>query len=140
MPIREALHRLEVGGLVTMTPHRGAIVNEVSEDEIIEIYHIRAVLDGLATRLATPHLTQDDHERLRTIVGAMGAAVKAKDLERVLRINRGFHQIVWRAARADRPHRDASGALDGRGAGDRRRAGRAAGSGAPGGRRCPGEL
>jgi DNA-binding GntR family transcriptional regulator len=102
MPIREALHRLEVGGLVTMTPHRGAVVNEISEDEIIEIYHIRAVLDGLATRLATPHLTQDDHERLRTIVDAMGAAVKAKDLDRVLRVNREFHQIVWRAARATR--------------------------------------
>jgi len=52
MPVREALRRLEVAGLVSITPHRGAVVSELSEQEIVEIYHIRAVLEGLAARLA----------------------------------------------------------------------------------------
>ena len=56
MPIREALQRLENAGLVSITPHRGAVVSELSEQEIVEIYHIRAVLEGLAARLAAPHL------------------------------------------------------------------------------------
>lgn len=102
MPVREALHRLEATGLVTLTPHRGAVVNELSEAEIIEIYHIRAVLDGLATRLAAPHLCKPDHARLNAILDQMAAAAKAKDLDRVLRVNREFHQIIWQAAHAPR--------------------------------------
>ena len=102
MPVREALHRLEVVGLVTMVPHKGTVVSEVSEEEIIEIYHIRGVLDGLATRLAAPNLTPEDHARLNEILDQMDAAVKAKDNDRLLAINRDFHEVIWQAAHAPR--------------------------------------
>ncbi len=104
MPVREALHRLEAAGLVTMTPHRGAVVSELSESEIIEIYHIRGVLDGLATRLAAQHLAGRQHERLNALLDKMEIAAKAKDLEKVLRVNRDFHQLIWQAAHAPRLH------------------------------------
>jgi DNA-binding GntR family transcriptional regulator len=104
MPVREALHRLEAAGLVTLTPHRGAVVNELSEGEIIEIYHIRAVLDGLATRLAAAHLAKPDHERLNALLDEMAAAAKLKDLDRVLHVNRDFHHLIWQAAHAPRLH------------------------------------
>ena len=102
MPVREALHRLEAAGLVTIAPHRGAMVSELSENECAEIYHIRAVLDGLATRLASPNLSQADHTRLSRLLDEMDAAVTAQDLERVLRVNREFHTLIWDAARAPR--------------------------------------
>lgn len=102
MPIREALHRLEVAGLVTIAPHRGAVVSELSEHEIIEVYHIRAVLDGLATRLAAPNLTPDDHRQLECLLEEMTEAARQKDLEQLLRINREFHLVIWKAARAPR--------------------------------------
>jgi DNA-binding GntR family transcriptional regulator len=102
MPVREALHRLEVVGLVTMVPHKGTVVSEVSEEEIIEIYHIRGVLDGLATRLAAPNLTPEDHACLNEILDQMDAAVKAKDNDRLLAINRDFHEVIWQAAHAPR--------------------------------------
>jgi DNA-binding GntR family transcriptional regulator len=102
MPVREALHRLEAAGLVTITPHRGAMVSELSENECAEIYHIRAVLDGLATRLASPNLSQADHTRLARLLDEMDAAVAVQDLERVLRINRQFHMLIWDASRAPR--------------------------------------
>jgi DNA-binding GntR family transcriptional regulator len=102
MPVREALHRLEVMGLVSLVPHKGAVVNELSESEIIEIYHIRAALDGLATRLAAPNLTQNDHARLKQLLKEMSAAVQAKDLERLLAVNREFHEVIWQAAHAPR--------------------------------------
>lgn len=104
MPVREALHRLEAAGLVTMTPHRGAVVSELSESEIIEVYHIRGVLDGLATRLAARHLTSRDQERMNALLDKMEIAAKAKDLEKVLRVNRDFHQLIWQAAHAPRLH------------------------------------
>jgi DNA-binding GntR family transcriptional regulator len=102
MPVREALHRLEVAGLVTITPHRGAVVSALSEAECIEIYHVRAVLDGLATRLATPHLSAADHARLAALLAEMEAGVEAKDPQRVLNVNREFHAVIWSAARAPR--------------------------------------
>ena len=102
MPVREALHRLEVAGLVTITPHRGAVVSALSEAECIEIYHVRAVLDGLATRLATPHLSAADHARLAALLADMEAGVEAKDPQRVLNVNREFHVVIWSAARAPR--------------------------------------
>jgi DNA-binding GntR family transcriptional regulator len=102
MPVREALHRLEVAGLVTITPHRGAVVSELSEAECIEIYHVRAVLDGLATRLATPNLSEADHARLAALLADMETGVEAKDPQRVLNVNREFHAVIWSAARAPR--------------------------------------
>ena len=102
MPVREALHRLEVAGLVTITPHRGAVVSALSEAECIEIYHVRAVLDGLATRLATPNLSEADHARLAALLADMEAGVEAKDPQRVLNVNREFHTLIWIAARAPR--------------------------------------
>ena len=102
MPVREALHRLEAAGLVAITPHRGAVVSELSENECVEIYHVRAVLDGLATRLATPHLSEADHTRLAALLEEMEAGVEAKDSQRVLNVNREFHTLIWIAARAPR--------------------------------------
>ncbi len=102
MPVREALHQLEAASLVTVVPHRGAVVNELSEMEVIEIYHIRAVLDGLAARLAAPHLTSTDYARMNALLDEMAAAAEVKDLDRLLRVNRDFHLVIWQAAHAPR--------------------------------------
>jgi len=102
MPVREALHRLEVAGLITITPHKGAVVSELSEAEVAEIFHIRAVLEGLATRLATTQLTPADHKRLDALLEEMERAAKAQDPAKALLINRDFHTVIWKAARAPR--------------------------------------
>ena len=102
MPVREALHRLEVAGLITITPHKGAVVSELSEAEVAEIFHIRAVLEGLATRLATTQLTPVDHKRLSTLLEEMERAAGAHDPGKALVINRDFHTVIWKAARAPR--------------------------------------
>ena len=58
MPVREALQRLEAAtGLITLIPHKGAVVNSRSEEDIIEVFHMRAVLEGLAARLACPNMS-----------------------------------------------------------------------------------
>ncbi|MBI5032564.1 MAG: GntR family transcriptional regulator [Chloroflexi bacterium] len=102
MPIREALHRLEVAGLVMMLPHRGAVVSEFSEPDIIEVYHIRAVLDGLAARLATPNLIDADFKQLDMRLKEMEKKINDGDNEGFLQANREFHTIVWKAAHAPR--------------------------------------
>ncbi|MBI5032553.1 MAG: GntR family transcriptional regulator [Chloroflexi bacterium] len=102
MPIREALQRLEVIGLVTSAPHRGTSVSELSEIEIIEIYHIRAVLEGLAARLATPHLTCTHHQQLNDLLIQMEQSTSTQEIDQILQLNHAFHLIIWNAADAPR--------------------------------------
>src|SRR6185369_10116596 len=51
-PVREALRDLELFGFVVTSPFRGAIVREISADDLLQLYPIRAVLEGLAAREA----------------------------------------------------------------------------------------
>jgi DNA-binding GntR family transcriptional regulator len=102
MPIREALHRLQVVGLVTSAPHRGTVVSELSEPEIVEVYHIRAVLEGLAARMATPNLTAADLQHLSDLLDEMDRYTPALDMNKILQLNHEFHRILWDAAHAPR--------------------------------------
>ena len=102
MPVRDALLQLEAEGLVRITPHRGAEVTNLSTEEIIELYHIRGALDSLATRLATPNLTQEDKERLQVLLEELGIGVMDNNLERLVNANHEFHALIWKASQSIR--------------------------------------
>ena len=65
MPVREAIRQLDAEGYVTIRPNRGAIVKTRSPEDVVELFEVRAVLEGLAVKLgsmrATPE-TLDDLE------------------------------------------------------------------------------
>ena len=67
MPVREALRQLDAEGLVTILPNRGAIVTPLTPPDIEELFRIRAVLEGLAARLAAKHATAEDIDELRLL-------------------------------------------------------------------------
>jgi DNA-binding GntR family transcriptional regulator len=52
MPVREAIRQLNAEGYVTIRPNRGAIVTSRTPEEVLELFEMRAVLEGLAARLA----------------------------------------------------------------------------------------
>ena len=54
IPVREALRQLEAEGFVTLLPNRGAVVSDLSIDEVIELLEIRIALECHALRLAIP--------------------------------------------------------------------------------------
>src|SRR5687767_4743785 len=58
MPVREALRRLATEGLVTIRPNRGVTVSGLNVSDMQEVFEMRAVLEGLAARLALPRLTE----------------------------------------------------------------------------------
>ena len=58
-PLREAIHRLESRKLVVRTPHSGTRVVSLSHEELVEIYQVREVLEGLACRLAAENMTPE---------------------------------------------------------------------------------
>lgn len=73
-PIREALRRLDVEGLVTLHPNRGAVVTVLTVDEVRERFKIRTALEMLATAEATERISEDDLDDLRILMRRMDRA------------------------------------------------------------------
>lgn len=67
-PLREALGRLESRGLLVRKPHAGVKVVSVSGDELLELYHIREVMEGLAARQAAERMSQKEIADLHTLL------------------------------------------------------------------------
>jgi DNA-binding GntR family transcriptional regulator len=97
-PVREAVRRLESEGIVTSIPHHGFIVSKFPIEEIIELYHIRAVLEGLAARLAAANVTEANARALRKYIRDMESAVQHGHPEKMLKANRPFHDIIYKAS------------------------------------------
>jgi DNA-binding GntR family transcriptional regulator len=74
-PIREAISALAQDNLIDVIPRRGAFVNQLSEQDITEIYDIRMVLEGLAVRLSIPHLSEADLEKMTRLLEQAEAAL-----------------------------------------------------------------
>ncbi|MGD9100781.1 MAG: GntR family transcriptional regulator, partial [Anaerolineae bacterium] len=89
MPVREALRDLEAEGLVTIFPHRGATVTQLSADELQDIYDIRVALEEMATRLAVPLVTEATLTELTTLVERMENHVG--DVATLVKLNHQFH-------------------------------------------------
>jgi DNA-binding GntR family transcriptional regulator len=97
-PVREAIRRLESDGYVHFTPHTGAIVTKIDEDELVEVYLIRIALEALATRLASPHITDKDIDFLNKKNQEIEAAIQQKKYENIGGINKDFHLRIYKAA------------------------------------------
>lgn len=67
-PVREAIRRLEGRRLVVRVPHAGVRVVSLSHAELIELYHVREALEGMACRLAALHMNGDEIDRLRQVL------------------------------------------------------------------------
>jgi DNA-binding GntR family transcriptional regulator len=96
MPVREALHNLEAGGLVTSFPHRGTKVTMLSADELQDIYDIRVTLEEMATRLAVPHLTEATLTELTSLVEKMDE--HRGHVAAQVKLNNEFHLTLYAAS------------------------------------------
>jgi DNA-binding GntR family transcriptional regulator len=101
MPVREALTRLASTGLVELIPYKGAIVNELTAEDYVEIFYIRSVLEGLAARLACPNLSDEDLEKMRTANEEIKQMIEKDDVE-FQRVNRLFHSTIWQRTGSER--------------------------------------
>ena len=103
-PVRQALTMLEAEGLVEITPNRGATVCSFSIEDVWDIYDLRAVLEGHASRRAAARIHRHELERLRELVGEMeGLAGRFDDHEEEIRtlvgLNQEFHGTIVEASR-----------------------------------------
>lgn len=67
-PLREALRRLEGGGLVVRLPHLGVRVVTLSRQDLLEIYQTRELLEGLAARLAAERMTDEELNAMKELL------------------------------------------------------------------------
>jgi DNA-binding GntR family transcriptional regulator len=103
-PVREAFKLLEAEGLVTRKPRRGVFVTEITKKDIWEIYTTKVALYGLATTLAIEKISQQELEKLESIVKSMEACVEKKpaDLIRYQKLHEEFHFFLIEIAGHER--------------------------------------
>lgn len=90
-PVREALRKLEIDGLVENKPWRGVVVAEQpSLEEMEEFYYIRGALEGLVAYFAARRQPREDLDALKLLIDAMYEAAEADDIERFMAIQVDF--------------------------------------------------
>jgi len=94
-PVREALNRLQLEGLVANDPSRGTIITELDQGMISELYAMREVLEGTAAGLAARHASEVEISFLREI---NERDAKLTDALELIRNNKLFHSTLYRCA------------------------------------------
>ena len=94
IPIREALKKLEQEGLVLRYANRGCFVVDFAEEDVREVFSLRASLESMAIEWATPHLTEDDFILLRKLVRAQEQAIYEGDYDELARLDIRFHEYL----------------------------------------------
>ncbi|MBX4265078.1 GntR family transcriptional regulator [Clostridium estertheticum] len=93
-PVREALRKLEVEGLAENIPRKGTLVKGISKKDIIEIYEMREVLEGLEFRLACLNLSTLQITVLKEIIDKMEESVINNDMVWYWSLHKEFHEII----------------------------------------------
>ena len=109
-PIREALQLLEAEQLV-VAAKRGYVVREHTKEEIVEIYEVRAALEGMAARLAAQKTGTSAYKGIEAIGAHRDSLVTSNDRKRIVDLNDEFHAAIFAASgnsRLDRINRSNS--------------------------------
>ena len=105
-PVREALRQLELEGLVTIIPNKGAYVTGISLKDVHDIYMIRSMLEGLCARWATRYITEEQIEELEEVILLSEFHLKRKSADKkgaekaqqVSELDGKFHKVLYHAS------------------------------------------
>lgn len=101
-PIREAIRKLELEGLVIMVPRKGAQVAQFTEKDIQDVLEVRAALEALSARLACKRMDDRAFLKLQLAIAEYSYAAKNKDLETMIQKDVEFHDIICSATQNDK--------------------------------------
>lgn len=97
--VREALRQLEAEGLIETLPDRGPVVRTIAAAEALDLYQVRALLEGLVGRLFAGRATRDEVEELREAVDDFVRASRTGDAAASLRAKDRFYDVLMTGCR-----------------------------------------
>ena len=95
-PVREAFHRIVSEGLLVIGSWNGAMVAQLDAQQLVDLYAVRALLEGAAAGLAAEHASRVEIKNLFAIADREMAA--KNDPEALVIINAELHQAIYSAA------------------------------------------
>ena len=101
-PVREAIRKLELEGLVEMLPRKGAHVADLSVKDILDVLEVRATLDGLASSLSASRITDEEIKELRHHLSQFINYVEKDNLQGSIKKDVEFHDIIYCSSRNDK--------------------------------------
>ena len=96
-PIREAIRKLELEGLVIMIPRRGAEVAQITEKSLKDVLEVRRALDALSVELACDRITEEELGTLKKACDDFEKAVRGKDVSVIAKADVALHDIIVKA-------------------------------------------
>ena len=99
-PVREALRQLELEGLVTIIPNKGAYVSGITGEDVKDIYRMRSLLEGLCARWAAERITEEQLDRLDEIILLAEFHSKRENTinaEQITELDGQFHAVLYEA-------------------------------------------
>lgn len=101
-PVREAIRKLELEGLVIMTARKGAEVAPINEKDLREVLEIRKVLESLACELACKNVQPENLAVFEEINARTEEAVKSENIEEITKQDVAFHEAIYSITKNDR--------------------------------------
>lgn len=97
-PVREAIRQLELEGLVSVFPNKGAVVTGITGKDIEDIYAIRSLVEGLAARWAAINITPQQIAELEEIMELMDFYAGKSDTRHIHELDTRFHDTLYEAS------------------------------------------
>lgn len=94
IPVRESLKKLEQEGLVVRLPNKGCFVTTFTEQDINEVFSLRASLESMAYQWAIPKMTSRDVQKLKDLVKKQELAIENQDYDDLARLDMQFHEYI----------------------------------------------
>ena len=97
-PIREAMRKLELEGLVVMIPRRGAQVANITEKDLNDVLEVRIALENMAIEKACENMTEDAMKKLWVAAKGFERTTAEGDLVKMAEADVAFHEIIYQAS------------------------------------------
>lgn len=96
-PVREAIRKLELEGLVLMIPRKGAEVADIVEKGLRDVLEVRKALEELSVRLACDRITKKEIDELKRAAEEFKKTLKQRDITKIAEADVRFHDIIYMA-------------------------------------------
>lgn len=101
-PIREAIRKLELEGLVLMIPRKGAEVAQITEKSLRDVLEVRKALEQLAVSLSCDRIKEEEIEELKLAAKNFRRVLQYEDVTAIAEADVKFHDIIFRTTDNER--------------------------------------